>query len=111
MNKLMGVFLLGTALSLTACGGDSDSSGSNYSGKDTTPTTPDNGQNTCDVVGNTVTGVANSDCQFTAENTDAQITCTSTALVVDGTIGGITLSNTTFISNSTNIGGYSIQCS
>ncbi len=28
MNKLVGVFLLGAAVSLTACGGDSDSSGS-----------------------------------------------------------------------------------
>lgn len=28
MNKLIGMFLLGSALSLTACGGDSDSSGS-----------------------------------------------------------------------------------
>ena len=31
MNKLISIFLLGSALSLTACGGDSDSSGSSNS--------------------------------------------------------------------------------
>lgn len=36
----MGVFLLGATLSLTACGGDSDSSGSSYTSSSQTPTTP-----------------------------------------------------------------------
>ena len=40
MNKLLGVLLLGSTLSLTACGGDSDSSGSSYTGSNSAPTTP-----------------------------------------------------------------------
>lgn len=45
MNKFFSVLVLGSALALSACGGDSDSSGSNNNTPDlptnpTTPTTP-----------------------------------------------------------------------
>lgn len=131
MNKFFSVLVLGSALALSACGGDSDSSGSNNNTPDspvptnptnptpttpakptpTTPTKPNSGtQNSCNVSGNTVTGTNNSSCIFKNSNSNAVISCSNTGLVVDGNIGGITLSKTTFVSKNTNLSGYDIKC-
>ncbi len=131
MNKFFSVLVLGSALALSACGGDSDSSGSNNNTPDlptnpttpttpttptkpttpTTPTKPNPGtQNSCNVSGNTVTGTNNSSCIFKNSTSNAVISCSNAGLVVDGNIGGITLSKTTFVSKSTNLNGFDIKC-
>lgn len=64
----------------------------------------------CNVVGNNVRGFGNEDCRLTGSNTNAVISCYGNLLIVNGSINGISITNTTFISGSTNLDKYSIQC-
>ncbi|SLJ84888.1 hypothetical protein [Psychrobacter sp. DAB_AL43B] len=112
MNKLMGVFLLGAALSLTACGGDSDSSGS-YTGSNTTPPTQTDitTKKPCNVSGTTITGLVKDSCRFEDKNADANmvIGCNGNTMTLDGKIGGFSSSNSTYL-KGTNIGKFVLKC-
>lgn len=110
MNKLMGIFLLGTALSLTACGGDSDSSGSNTPAipttpatptKPTTPTKPNNGD-ACVSNGNEVL-VTTKGCNYSnsSMNNGASIKYTC----MDGRV-----SNGSITAKTINLNGITIKC-
>lgn len=108
MNKLLGVMTVGLALTLAACGGDSDSSGTpTYNGSNGGGTvTPDSPQDTtCPAVGTTVTVPNNDSCTFSIPNFNSGAELTYTC--VDGRVsqGGISAGG------SLNFGGYSIRCS
>ena len=110
MNKFVSVLMLGSALALSACGGDSDSSGS-YNSSTPKPTIPTKNK-ACNITGNTVTGFANSSCLF--ENTSAQanivITCNGNKMILDGKLGGFTSAKSEYNSGA-NINGYILRCS
>lgn len=106
MNKLISVLLLGTALSLTACGGDSDSSGSTTSkttSTDTTPTptTPTNTQ--CNVEGANVYVPNEGSCNFSISSFNDGDSQTYTCNGSSVNVGGIT-------GRTITLGGYTIQC-
>ncbi len=100
MNKVMSVLLLGAALGLTACGGDSDSSGS-YTGTDTPPT-PAIKQ--CKSEGTNVFVPNDSSCTFAIPSVNSGVAQTYTC-----SNGRVSL-GTVSAGNSLNFGGYIIQC-
>lgn len=116
MNKFVSVLVLGSALALSACGGDSDSSGSDINGS-----TPSNGQSptkpnlttkkSCSVSGSTVNGLANDSCRFEDKDANANmvISCNGNTMTLDGNIGKFNSSNSTY-SRGTNIGGFVLLC-
>ncbi len=132
MNKFFSVLVLGSALALSACGGDSDSSGSNNDTPDlstnpttpTTPTTPTNpntspiltppttpaGASSCNTSSNIVAGKSSGSCTYVTSNSNATVTCSTKGLVIDGNIGGFNSTNTTFVANSTKINGIEFKC-
>ena len=126
MNKFLSVLVLGSALALSACGGDSDSSGSDNStpAKPTTPTSPTApttppiltppttpaGASLCNTSSNIVAGKSSGSCTYVTSNSNATITCSTKGLVIDGNIGGFNSTNTTFVNNSAKINGIEFKC-
>lgn len=132
MNKFVSVLVLGSALALSACGGDSDSSGSdnNTPAKPTTPTSPTApatptkpttppiltppttpaGASSCNTSSNIVAGKSSGSCTYVTSNSNATITCSTRGLVIDGNIGGFNSTNTTFVNNSAKINGIEFKC-
>ncbi|MDA5132184.1 MULTISPECIES: hypothetical protein [Psychrobacter] len=116
MNKLLGVLLLGSTLSLTACGGDSDSSGSSYTGSNSAPTTPNTQPTTppkpsiakCKSEGNNVYVPREGTCTFAIPNVnggkESSYECSGNTVTLGSKIsGGIS-------AGSLNFNGYIVQC-
>ena len=102
MNKFLGVALLGAALGLTACGGDSDSSGStavvpaNPTPTNPTPTnpTPTNPTTTtCQTSGTDITVPNNGSCTFSLPKYNSGAISTATCSNSRVTVGSITAGN------------------
>ncbi|MDN3452413.1 MULTISPECIES: hypothetical protein [unclassified Psychrobacter] len=106
MNKFVSVLVLGSALALSACGGDSDSSGGSYTG--TVKPTP---TKACNITGKTVTGISNDSCLFENASAEADmvITCTGSKMILDGKFGRLNTTTSKYTSGST-INGYVLQC-
>lgn len=107
MNKFFSVLVLGSALALSACGGDSDSSGSNNDTPDL-PTNPTLA--TCASTGISpatvnVTVPNNGSCTYSASvvNSGAKVTysCSNGTLNAGGSIFG---------SGSLNLNNYQFRC-
>lgn len=118
MNKLVSVMLLGTALTLSACGGDSDSSGNSNNTNDnpvtpttptnpTTPTTPTTPTATCATTGSSPVKISvpnNSSCTFSIPN------------LIEGTVQTYKCNNGTLTTplgisgGTTTIGGFEFSC-
>ncbi len=109
MNKFVSVLVLGSALALSACGGDSDSSGSKTVIRDPAPTPPTSTLPLCNVAGNVVTGIKNGSCDYIASNSDAAISCFKESLIVNGTINGYT-SASRYVSKSAKIDDIEFKC-
>ncbi len=107
-NKLLSVLLLGAALGLTACGGDSDSSGStNVTPTDPKPKppiiTPPATTTTCQTTATDITVPNNSSCTFSLPKYNSgaisTVTCNNGTVSLGGitagkgiTINGVTIS-------------------
>lgn len=118
MKKLsvLAALLIGS-LSLTACGGDSDSSGSASTSTTTAPTTPPTTNPTttttspkptipaCEVSGSNINGKKGSSCTFSIPNYNSGATSTLNCPASGGVdLGGITAGKSVTLNN------YTIQC-
>ncbi|WP_457857030.1 hypothetical protein [Psychrobacter pulmonis] len=116
MNKLLGVLLLGSTLFLTACGGDSDSSGSSYTGSNSAPTNPNTKPTTppkptiakCKSEGKNVYVPREGTCTFAIPNVnggkESSYECSGNTVTLGSKIsGGIS-------AGSLNFNGYIVQC-
>lgn len=107
MNKLTSVLVCGAALALSACGGDSDSSGMTHYGSTTKPTTE-----ACSVAGKTITGIKDKSCTYKNDSAqvDITLTCNNGKVVLDGKIGSSSSFQRATFSSGANVNGYILQC-
>lgn len=111
MKTLTSVLLLGSALALSACGGDSDSSGSKTtatksttSDKPNEPTKPTQPKDTCQVEGTNVYVPQEDSCTFTIEKVNNGVQQTYQCSGGRVSLGNISAGG------ALNFGGYSIKC-
>lgn len=111
MKELTSVFLLGAALALSACGGDSDSSGSTTTAtppakpnKPTEPAKPTKPKDTCKVEGKNVYVPKEGSCTFTIAKVNKGVQQTYQCS------GGYVSWGNISAGGALNFGGYSIKC-
>ena len=107
MHKFSILFVCGAALALSACGGDSDSSGMTHYGSTPTPTVE-----TCSVVGKTITGTKDKSCTYEndSEQVDITLTCNNGKVVLDGKIGSFSNFTNAEVTSGAIVKGYVVQC-
>lgn len=110
MKKLTSILLLGTALVLSACGGDSDSSGSTTTtppakpNKPTEPIKPTKPKDTCKVEDKNVYVPKEGSCTFTIAKVNDGVQQTYQCS------GGYVSLGNIYAGGALNFGGYSIKC-
>lgn len=107
MNKLTSVLACSAALALSACGGDSDSSGMTHYGSTTKPTTE-----VCSIAGKTITGVEDKSCIYKDDSAqiDITLTCNNGRVILDGKIGNSSNFQGATFTSGANVNGYILQC-